>query len=69
MPIRIAELDREKRVASASPRLAVCIRQEYWNMTRPADEHLARQAIEDFYRAFEQKNVALLRRVVTPDWE
>jgi len=38
-------------------------------MTRPADEHLARQAIEDFYRAFEQKNVALLRRVVTPDWE
>jgi len=38
-------------------------------MTLPADELLARQAIEGFYRAFEQKSVALLRQVVTPDWE
>jgi predicted ester cyclase len=38
-------------------------------MTLPADELLARQAIEGFYRAFEQKSVAMLRQVVTPDWE
>lgn len=38
-------------------------------MTLPADELLARQATERFYRAFEQKSVALLRQVVTPDWE
>ena len=38
-------------------------------MTQPADEHLARQTIEAFYQAFEQKSVALLRQVVTPDWE
>lgn len=38
-------------------------------MTLPADELLARQATEGFYRAFEQKSVALLRQVVTPDWE
>ncbi|SED10562.1 Predicted ester cyclase [Burkholderia sp. WP9] len=38
-------------------------------MTLPADELLVRQAIEGFYRAFEQKSVALLRQVVTPDWE
>lgn len=38
-------------------------------MTLPADELLARQATEGFYRAFEQKSVAMLRQVVTPDWE
>ncbi|MFM0502811.1 ester cyclase [Paraburkholderia caffeinilytica] len=38
-------------------------------MTLPANEDVTRQAIEGFYRAFEQKSVALLREVVTADWE
>ncbi|NPT35394.1 ester cyclase [Paraburkholderia xenovorans] len=38
-------------------------------MTLPAEETLTRQTVEGFYRAIEQKSVALLRQVVTPDWE
>ncbi|NML97553.1 ester cyclase [Paraburkholderia sp. RP-4-7] len=38
-------------------------------MTLPTNEDITREAIEGFYRAFEQKSVALLRKVVTPDWE
>ncbi len=38
-------------------------------MTVPTDEAVTREAIEGLYRAFEQKSVPLLRKVVTPDWE
>lgn len=38
-------------------------------MTAPTDEAVTREAIEGLYRAFEQKSVPLLRKVVTPDWE
>ncbi|WP_454807341.1 ester cyclase [Paraburkholderia fungorum] len=38
-------------------------------MTVPPDEAVTREAIEGLYRAFEQKSVPLLRKVVTPDWE
>ncbi|CAE6830068.1 hypothetical protein R69927_01072 [Paraburkholderia domus] len=38
-------------------------------MTLPTNEAIIREAIEGIYRAFEQKSVALLRKVVTPDWE
>ncbi|SOF00854.1 SnoaL-like polyketide cyclase [Burkholderia sp. OK233] len=38
-------------------------------MALPIDEDTTREAIEGLYRAFEQKSVALLRKVVTPDWE
>jgi steroid delta-isomerase-like uncharacterized protein len=34
-----------------------------------ADEQQIRDAIERFYRAFSEKNVAQLREVVTSDWE
>ena len=38
-------------------------------MAVSTDEATTREAIEGLYRAFEQKSVALLRKVVTPDWE
>ncbi|CAE6764196.1 ester cyclase [Paraburkholderia domus] len=38
-------------------------------MTLPTNEAITREAIEGIYHAFEQKSVALLRKVVTPDWE
>ena len=38
-------------------------------MTVPTDEAVTREAIEGLYRAFEQKSVPLLRKVVTPEWE
>lgn len=38
-------------------------------MTSGTKEDVAREAIEGFYRAVEEKSVALLRKVVTPDWE
>jgi predicted ester cyclase len=38
-------------------------------MTPAPSEEISRQAIEGLYRAFEQKSVALLREVVTDDWE
>lgn len=38
-------------------------------MTVPTDEAITREAIEGIYRAFEQKSVPLLRKVVTSDWE
>ncbi|MFM0209766.1 ester cyclase [Paraburkholderia sediminicola] len=38
-------------------------------MTLPGQEGITRQTIEGFYRAVEQRDVALLRTVVTPDWE
>ncbi|CAN7305710.1 ester cyclase [Caballeronia sp. LjRoot34] len=38
-------------------------------MTLSAREQIARAAIEGFYRAFAKKDVELLRKVVTPDWE
>ncbi|SDH68168.1 ester cyclase [Paraburkholderia phenazinium] len=38
-------------------------------MTLDANEILAREAVEAFYRAFEAKSVELLRKVVTPDWQ
>ena len=34
-----------------------------------ANEAIVREAIDGFYRAFEQKSVELLRKVVTADWE
>ncbi|MCP3711391.1 ester cyclase [Paraburkholderia sp. CNPSo 3274] len=38
-------------------------------MTRSEDEDTVRTAIKEFYRAFATKDVALLRSVVTEDWE
>ncbi|MFM0153027.1 ester cyclase [Paraburkholderia sediminicola] len=38
-------------------------------MTATPSEDITRQAIEEFYRAIEQRSVTLLRKVVTPDWE
>ncbi|MFM0063665.1 ester cyclase [Paraburkholderia aspalathi] len=38
-------------------------------MAVSTDEATTREAIEGLYRAFEQKSVELLRKVVTPDWE
>ncbi|CAE6776623.1 MULTISPECIES: ester cyclase [Paraburkholderia] len=38
-------------------------------MAVSTDEATTREAIEGLYRAFEQKSVVLLRKVVTPDWE
>ncbi|HEY1997280.1 ester cyclase [Paraburkholderia sp.] len=38
-------------------------------MPLAASEDITRQVIEEFYRAFEQRSVALLRKVVTADWE
>jgi predicted ester cyclase len=38
-------------------------------MTLSSQEDITRQTIEGFYRAVEQRDVALLRTVVTPDWE
>lgn len=38
-------------------------------MTSGTDEAVAREAVEGFYRAFEQKSVELLAKVVTPDWQ
>ncbi|HZZ05799.1 ester cyclase [Paraburkholderia sp.] len=38
-------------------------------MTTTPNEDITRQAIEAFYRAIEQRSVALLRKVVTADWE
>ncbi|MFM0734036.1 ester cyclase [Paraburkholderia sediminicola] len=38
-------------------------------MTATPNEDITRQAIEEFYRAIEQRSVESLRKVVTPDWE
>jgi len=38
-------------------------------MTNNINEGVAHQVMNDFYRAFEEKDVALLRTVVTTDWE
>jgi predicted ester cyclase len=38
-------------------------------MTQCDDEAAVRTAIKEFYRAFATKDVALLRTVVTEDWE
>lgn len=38
-------------------------------MTTTPNEDITRQAIEAFYHAIEQRSVALLRKVVTTDWE
>lgn len=38
-------------------------------MTVDTNEVLAREAVDEFYRAFEGKSVELLRKVVTSDWE
>lgn len=38
-------------------------------MTSGTDEVVAREAVEGFYRAFEQKSVELLAKVVTADWQ
>jgi hypothetical protein len=38
-------------------------------MTLSPSEQAVHAAIEAFYQALEQKNIALLRTVVTPDWE
>lgn len=38
-------------------------------MTSDSEEVVAREAVDSFYRAFEQKSVELLAKVVTPDWQ
>ena len=38
-------------------------------MTNDINESTAHQVMRDFYRAFAEKDVALLRTVVAPDWE
>jgi predicted ester cyclase len=43
--------------------------QEQRIMTSDTGEVAAREAVEGFYRAFEQKSVELLAQVVTPDWQ
>ena len=38
-------------------------------MSQNISEDIVRTTIEAFYRAFAAKDVALLRQVVTPDWQ